>query len=124
MSGISGLGQNASELGQSYMQLLVAQLQNQNPLEPMKNHEMTNQLAQIAQLERLESLDGTFRQSLFNAQVQQATDLIGKTVEFVPPEDGVVTSGMVDGVVVEDGQAQLQVGLHRVGLDEILSIMP
>ncbi len=41
---------SSSKIQTDYMKLLVTQLQNQNPLEPLDNNEMASQLAQFSQL--------------------------------------------------------------------------
>ena len=67
----------------SFMQLLVTQLQYQDPLNPMDNTEFTAQLAQFSQLESLENMSTTLEalavleSSLNNIQ---AVSFIGKTV--------------------------------------------
>ena len=48
---------SASEIQSDYMALLVTQLQNQNPLEPMDNQDMAAQLAQFSQLQQLENVN-------------------------------------------------------------------
>jgi flagellar basal-body rod modification protein FlgD len=71
----------------AFLNLLVTQLQNQNPLEPMQDQEFISQLAQFSQLEQLENMSSTLAtnsevnylmsQSIANTM---ATTLIGKTV--------------------------------------------
>ena len=48
---------SSGDLQANYMSLLVTQLQNQNPLEPMNNNDMSAQLAQYSQLEQLENMN-------------------------------------------------------------------
>ena len=49
---------NNDELNkEDFMALLVAELQNQNPLEPMDNQEFGSHLAQFSQLEQLEAVN-------------------------------------------------------------------
>ncbi len=122
MSGITGLGQNAEDIGINYMTLLVTQLRNQNPLEPMDNAEMTSQLAQISQLDRLENISSTFQKALLAVQMSEATGMIGKQVTFMSKDQGALTSGAVEGVEVSDGQVLLKVGSHLVDLGEVMSV--
>ncbi|MBH8579901.1 flagellar hook assembly protein FlgD [Halomonas pacifica] len=82
--GNAGLGPRQSqELRESFMTLLITQLQNQDPLNPMENAEMTSQLAQIntvSGIEQLnETLDGITSQ-IDAGQQLQASALIGKGV--------------------------------------------
>ncbi len=73
---------SASQIQMDYMNLLVAQLQNQNPLEPMDNNEMASQLAQLSQLGQLESLGSSFKEVMANTQRSYANSLIGRNVTF------------------------------------------
>lgn len=69
---------------EDFMKLLVAQLANQNPLDPMTSTEFTAQLAQFSSLEQLTSMNKNleylrlYQASLNNAQ---AVNFIGKTVK-------------------------------------------
>jgi flagellar hook assembly protein FlgD len=68
----------ASDIQMDYMKLLVTQLQNQNPLEPLDNNEMASQLAQFSQLQQLENMNSSFVQVLAAAERSYANSLIGK----------------------------------------------
>ena len=48
---------SSSQIQMDYMNLLIVQLQNQNPLEPLDNNQMATQLAQLSQLQQLESMN-------------------------------------------------------------------
>ena len=73
---------SASDIQMDYMKLLITQMQNQNPLEPMDNSEMASQLAQFSQLQQLESMNTSFSEILSTANRTYANSLIGKTVTF------------------------------------------
>jgi flagellar basal-body rod modification protein FlgD len=91
----SGLGQtgpaasNSSVLGKDgFLQLLVAQLSNQDPLNPLEGQEFASQLAQFSSVEELinigESLDGQGQMNALLAQSMSngvAAGLIGKVIE-------------------------------------------
>tara|TARA_R110000824_G_scaffold222202_1_gene409803 strand:- start:222981 stop:223670 length:690 start_codon:yes stop_codon:yes gene_type:complete len=83
-SGANGLSARQSdELRESFMTLLITQLQNQDPLKPMENSEMTSQLAQINTVSGIEELNSTLEgiTSQMDAnQALQASGLIGKGV--------------------------------------------
>ena len=93
--------QSASSLQLDYMKLLVTQLQNQNPLEPMSNEDMTAQLAQFSQLEQLENLNQSFGQVLENTQRSLGNDMIGKKVSFIDMDS---TNSEGDAGVTRTGQ--------------------
>ncbi|GAI50373.1 unnamed protein product [marine sediment metagenome] len=63
---------SASNIQMDYMKLLITQLQNQNPLEPLDNNEMASQLAQFSQLQQLETMNNSFSQSLATAEFVSA----------------------------------------------------
>lgn len=78
----------AQELSDSFMTLLVTQLQNQDPLKPMDNAQMTSQLAQINTVQGIQDLNATLE--TINGQIDagqtlQAAALIGQGV-LVPGE--------------------------------------
>lgn len=73
----------SAELRNNFMTLLIAQMQHQDPLDPMDNHEMTTQLAQINTVSGIEDLNKTLKgitSQMDAGQTLQATGLIGKGV--------------------------------------------
>ena len=112
----------ANSIGMDYMKLLVTQLQNQNPLEPLDNSDMASQMAQLSSLEQLESMNGTFRDVLAGQQKLQAMTLIGKEVEFYPEGHDVAITGRVEKVGLYDAGVQLTVGEHTIDLGAVQSV--
>ncbi|AGN88165.1 MULTISPECIES: flagellar hook assembly protein FlgD [Enterobacteriaceae] len=80
----SATGTNsASDLQGSFLTLLVAQLKNQDPTNPLQNNELTTQLAQISTVSGIEKLNttlGSISGQIDNSQSLQATNLIGHGV--------------------------------------------
>jgi flagellar hook assembly protein FlgD len=95
MSGISAV----SDSQMDYMNLLVAQMQNQNPLEPLDNNEMASQLAQFAQLQHLDSMNSSFAEVLATTNRSYANSLLGKTVTFYSENEAVGTLEKMIGTV-------------------------
>ena len=73
---------SASNIQMDYMKVLITQLQNQDPLEPLSNNEMASQLAQFSQLQQLESMNTNFAEVLAITNRSYANSLIGKEVTF------------------------------------------
>ena len=77
-------GQGTSELGRNeFMELMLAQLKNQNPLEPQDNGAFISQLAQFSSLEEMQNLSGTVEDvvgQFRSTQALQASAMVGKTV--------------------------------------------
>jgi len=103
-----------------FLQLLVAQLQNQDPLNPVSDREFITQLSQLSQLQSLQSLDANFAQVLRLQQLTSGTNLVGKTVSYIDA-DGAKKSGVVSAVAVNDGNFELTVGSDTVALDSVTS---
>ncbi len=73
----------SSEQQDRFLKLLVTQLKNQDPLNPMDNAEMTSQMAQMSQLQGIEKLNATLEAlagSLNANQALQAAALVGHDV--------------------------------------------
>ena len=125
MSSVSAIN-SASDIQMDYMKLLVTELQNQNPLEPLDNNQMASQLAQFSQLQQLESMDSNFANVLAVSERTYANTLIGKEVSFMAETqtgDKELTSGMVDEVVTNGGgEILLTIGNRTATLRDIISI--
>ena len=125
MSSITGI-KTASDIQMDYMQLLVTELQNQNPLEPLDNNQMASQLAQFSQLQQLESMDSSFASILAVTERTYANSLIGREVSFMAEtQTGTkeLKSGTVDEVITnDDGTITLAVGNDTTTLTDIISV--
>jgi flagellar basal-body rod modification protein FlgD len=123
---ITGTSAAASDIQMDYMKLLVTQLQNQNPLEPLNNEDMAAQLAQFSQLQQLESMNTSFGRVLDSVQRSYASSLIGKEVSFKAwLADGSLETqtGEVEEVIMgREGLITLVISDQRVDLSDVLSI--
>ena len=63
-----------------FLKLFLAQLQNQNPLEPMQDRDFLMQLAQFTQVENMEEMTHTLQKLHTLVTATQATALLGKQV--------------------------------------------
>jgi flagellar basal-body rod modification protein FlgD len=90
-------------LGQEgFLQLMVAQLQAQNPLQPGNDNEYINELATFTQLEQLTNLASS-------SELSGAVQLIGHQVSYTDAE-GATETGTVEGVQRESSGATLTIG--------------
>ncbi|HEX8586364.1 flagellar hook assembly protein FlgD [Pseudomonas sp.] len=103
-TGTSTSSTGTSSLGKdSFLQLLVTQMQNQNPLDPQDNSEFVAQLAQFSSLETMQNLStsvdsiSTMYQS---SQALQASSLVGRSVTVDAGSTYVDTSKAMTGSVV------------------------
>jgi len=90
LEGNDGLGQDA------FFKILITQLQNQDPLDPMEDREFISQMAEFSSLEKVEKIYGMLEQQINVSQLAGQADLIGK--EITANVEGVQLKGTVDGV--------------------------
>lgn len=119
MAGISGISGFGSE---QLLSLLVAQLQNQDPLDPVSNKDLTAQVTSLNTLSGIQSLDANFASMLKLQQLTQGSNLVGKTIEYTAPDGSSTSTGTVDSVAVRDGSFVLAVGTDQVELDQIKTV--
>jgi len=106
-----------------FLQLLVTQIRNQNPLEPTSNEQFIQQLTSFSTLEatqntnsgletliQLESINATM------SQLSQATAFIGKQITYTDPDTGEPKNGVVDSVGIDQGAVIAKVGNKSVPL--------
>jgi len=82
-----------------FLKLLVTQLKNQDPLNPMDNAQMTTQMAQISTVDGIEKLNATLKMILEGSnenQAMQAAALVGHAV-LVPGSGLALSGGMAIG---------------------------
>jgi len=82
---------------QDFLKLLMAQLQNQDPMKPMDDTQMIAQMAQFSALEASQQLNSTMQTSNNMQTVLQAGALIGKYIQ-ANQSDGTSTTGAVTSV--------------------------
>lgn len=80
----AGNENKASEMGKNeFLELMIAQLNNQNPLEPQENGEFLSQLAQFSSLEEMQKLSGNVDNvvgEFRSTQALQASSMVGRSV--------------------------------------------
>ena len=83
-----------------FLDLLLAELQNQDPLNPMDNSEMLQQISQIREISATNQLSDTLSSVLLGQSVATASSLIGKRVSALT-DDARNVEGVVDRVSME-----------------------
>lgn len=84
----------SQELDQdAFLMLMLEQMKQQDPLNPMDNSQMLAQQAQFTQISEMQKLNSAINS---NNMIQQANGLVGKTVQIVDPDN---TSKFITGVV-------------------------
>ena len=104
-----------------FMQILLAQLTHQNPLEPMDNAEMMSQFSQLNSLQELRGINTSMETVSATNQTTYLASLIGKVVK-AQRADGKIIEGVVDGVITEMDNPQIRIGTETADLVDILEI--
>lgn len=105
------------ELGKTeFLELLVAQLNNQNPLDPQDNGEFVAQLAQFSTLEGIERLNdsmGDILSGVHSSQALQAANLVGRKVILASEKTMVDTAETFKGsVLVPQSSSNVYVSVY------------
>jgi flagellar basal-body rod modification protein FlgD len=93
-----------------FLKLLINEMQNQDPLNPMDNSEMLNQINQIREIGSTDKLTATLDSVLLGQNITSSTNLIGKDVKAIS-DDNQQVAGTVTRVTIEDGKPKLQLDL-------------
>ena len=99
----SKLGAAAGMGKDDFMKLLIAQLQNQDPMKPMDDKEFITQLAQFSSLEATQKMTAQMEELTGSQMLMQAATLIGKNVS-AKLETGEVVTGVISQVKMMDGK--------------------
>jgi flagellar basal-body rod modification protein FlgD len=105
-----------------FLKLMVAQLRNQDPMNPQDSAEFLAQTAQFTSLEKLEAVASQSSQALAAQMAFGASSLAGRSVTYVG-EDGVTeTSGTVDSVRFTAAGPVLSIGGIDVPLANVVTV--
>jgi flagellar basal-body rod modification protein FlgD len=112
-----GKAKSSEEMGkQDFLTLFTAQLQNQNPLEPVKNEAFVAQLAQFSQLEALTNMQtslDTFVTSMSGERMLNSASLIGKRVAVSDSLTQLTQGGTLDASIdLPEGAAGIKINVH------------
>ena len=112
-----GKSKSREEMGkQDFLTLFTAQLQNQNPLEPVKNEAFVAQLAQFSQLEALTNMQtslDTFVTAMSGERMLNSASLIGKKVAISDSLTQLTQGGTIDASIdLPEGAAGIQINVH------------
>ena len=90
-----------------FINLMVTQLQHQDPTQPTSNDQLLSQMSQIAQLQSSTTLQSSLSAMVMQNQIGSAGNLIGKSVTGMDDQNNTI-QGAVTSVRVQDSQVYLQ----------------
>jgi len=102
---------SARELEDQFLTLLVAQLKNQDPTNPVQNEEFITQLAQLETLDQQQKMAATNQSMLLQSSLATGASLIGGKVEghVIQGDSQQTVTGVVTSLRVENSNVVLRV---------------
>ena len=114
----------SKQLGKDdFLKLLVAQLQHQDPGNPMDSSQFMGQLAQFSSLEQMTNVATSIDKLTAATSVAQSVGLIGHDLIF-DRADGTVGRGVADGILMQNGQVTVDVAGESISPDAITAVGP
>lgn len=102
-----------------FLKILIVQLQNQDPLQPMEDREFIAQMAQFSALEQMQNMSRDF-------ESVKAMSLVGKMVygeAYIDKSSNIIPIlGRVDSVTFANGKTLLQVGNFTLPLEDMMRV--
>lgn len=106
-----------------FLQLLLTQLQNQNPLDPMSDTDFATQLAELSEVGSLDSVNTSVSDLLQVQQLSSGESLIGSKVSYTTSSSSGTFQGAVSGLTVQsDGTVDLTVNGNNVPISQVNSV--
>ena len=102
-----------------FLKLLITQLSNQDPTDPMDNTEFIAQMAEFSSLEQITNLNSNFEKMNSMLNASQALNTIGKTVSLDIGDSQAV--GVVEAVTYGNNP-QVKVGNMYYALKQISAV--
>lgn len=106
---------------EDFLQIMISELTNQDPLEPMDNGQFLDQLTQMQSLEATTKLTEGIESLVLGQQISSAGVLIGQQVSGVSA-DGSLVEGVVDRAVLDGDQVQLGIGSQFLALSSVREV--
>lgn len=117
------IGITSQETRDQFLSLLVTQLQHQDPLEPVKQEDFLQQLAQFSTLEGVEQLNARFEDMLKLQELTEGASLIGKQAVYTLDDGSASQPAVVDAVNVSGDRLLVSIGSSEVPIERIQSLV-
>lgn len=115
-----GLGDRLTSFDvEQFLNLLIAQMRYQNPLEPKSQGDYLGEMAQVTMVQELSDLNAQFAYATQAQSIAQAASFIGKTIEGASYLTGSPVSGVVSAVTSDGAATLLVVGDDLVEIGDV-----
>jgi flagellar basal-body rod modification protein FlgD len=107
----------------SFLQLMVTEMQNQDPTNPMDSSQILQQISQMASISTTEQLSSSLNSVVLGQNLTTAGSLVSKYISGTD-DTGASVFGQVASVSISNGVPKAVVGNQTVSLDNIKQILP
>ncbi len=107
---------------QQFLQLLVAQLQYQDPSNPVDNATLMNETATLNQIQTMQQLATASTSQMAAEEQQTATNMVGKTVTYLDSSNN-TQSGYVSAATISGTSPTLTVGGQSIALSSVQQVL-
>lgn len=113
-----------------FLQLLIANLRNQTPTEPLDNNSFMNQMSQLSSMEEQKKLNDNlgellgFQSALARLDgLSRGAGLLGKEIEYVTEDGKSTATGTVDSIRVdEQGTVRRKLANQEISIGQVVGI--
>jgi flagellar basal-body rod modification protein FlgD len=107
---------------QAFLELLIAQLSNQDPSKPMDSDSLMTQTSQMASMEALTELSTTQRESFALQMRANAAGMVGQQVSYLGPDGATPVSGTASTVSFAGAVPTVTVDGVEIALDAVSAV--
>jgi len=106
---------------EQFLELLMAQLSHQDPLDPVDNSESIAQMAQFSSLEQMQNVSGQLAEMRQSSGLMNGLALHGKNVELLT-ESGEKHEGTIDRVAWESDGISVSLNGESISLSNVIEV--
>ena len=119
---ISSSANTESISGTDFLKMLITQLSNQDPMNPMSNQDFSAQMAQFGSLDQLEEMNKNMNNQFAGQSLGLASALIGKKITAIDSKTADVIEGMVNSVAMINSVPYIDVAGKKVSIYDVTNI--
>jgi flagellar basal-body rod modification protein FlgD len=111
----------AALTSQDFLKMLITELKNQDPTQPVSNSELLQQLSQMQALQSNVELNSTLTNFSNNQQISAGASFLGKVVSGTDSNNNPV-SGVADSVFLQNGTLMIGIGSNALSVANVTGV--
>ncbi|HEY0828384.1 MAG TPA: flagellar hook capping FlgD N-terminal domain-containing protein [Bacilli bacterium] len=113
----------SNQLGKDdFLKILLTQLKNQDPTQPLKDTDFIAQMAQFSSMEQITNM--ALEMKNLSQSMGIASSIIGKSVSWLEkgPIESIARNGIVDGISLKDGVQYALVQGDEIPINDLIKV--